>query len=313
MRRLAEYIDEGLLTSKEGPIITVDAGEFVRNCLENALARGGSVKDIKIEDHNIPGPYKSQISVTNDLDYTGEKEGLILYRKDINQLNKIYRAAPFRFDNIDNLTIVGFHLDKWPDWLQNTRFNCLYLNNTKSKTISDFNIDLSGVGHDIRNHFSLLALTRTRPSGNVPVFRNSMVYSKDCAVINLDYSDSLNMFGRGFVLDVPTTTKNIMSLGQIAAGFSKKTGVPGYIQVPKGKFSTDPRETDRSNRGILVDLIADYLRDWDNGRDILKKFGLIGMKIVPDKADTGMSKFNCIYKWDAREGNFTWTKFGFGR
>ena len=251
--------------------------------------------------------------MTNDLGYTGEKEGLILYRKDINQLNKIYRADPFRFDNIDNLTIVGFHLDKWPDWMQNTRFNCLYLNNTKSKTISDFNIDLSGVGNDIRNHFSFLALTRTRPSDTVPVFRNSRVYSKDCAVINLDYSDSLNMFGSGFVLDVPTTTKNIMSLGQIAAGFSKKAGVSGYIQVPKDKFSTDPKETDRSNRGILVDLIADYLRDWDNGRDILKKFDLIGMKIVPDKADTGMSKFNCIYKWDAREGNFTWTKFGFGR
>ena len=313
MRRLIEYIDEGLLTSKEGPIITVDAGEFVRTCLEDALARGGSVKDIKIEYHNIPGPFKAQISVTNDLGYTGEKEGLILYRKDINQLNKIYRADPFRFDNIDNLTIVGFHLDKWPDWMQNTRFNCLYLNNTKSKTISDFNIDLSGVGNDIRNHFSFLALTRTRPSDTVPVFRNSRVYSKDCAVINLDYSDSLNMFGSGFVLDVPTTTKNIMSLGQIAAGFSKKAGVSGYIQVPKDKFSTDPKETDRSNRGILVDLIADYLRDWDNGRDILKKFDLIGMKIVPDKADTGMSKFNCIYKWDAREGNFTWTKFGFGR
>lgn len=313
MKRLVECINEGLFTSKEGPAITMDAGEFVKICLEDALKRGGSVKEIKVDEHNVQDPYKVIISVTCDLGITDEKEGLVLRRKDIEQLNKIYGAVPFRFDNIDNLTIVGFYLDRWPQWLQNTRFNCLYLNNTKSRTISDFNIDLSGKGNDIRNHFCSLALTRLRPSDSAPVFRDSRVYSNECVLINSDYYDTLNMFGAGFVLDVPATPKNMMSLGQITTGFSKRTGVPGYIQVPKDKFSTDPKETDRQNREILVDHIADYLGDWDRGRNILKKFSLIGMKIVPDKADTGMSVFNCTYMWDARQGNFTWTKYGYKR
>lgn len=313
MKRLVEYINEGLLTSKEGPVITTDTGEFVKTCLEDALKRGGSVKEIKVDEHNVQDPYNAIISVTCDLGITDEKDGLILHRKDIEQLNKIYGAAPFRFDNIDNLTIVGFHLDRWPQWLQNTRFNCLYLRDTKSRTISDFNIDLSGKGNDIRNHFCSLTLTRMNPSDSIPVFRNSRVYSDECAMINSNYSDTLNMFGAGFMLDVPTTPKNMMSLGQITAGFSRKVGVPGYIQVPKDKFSTDPKETNRMNRGIIVDLVADYLNNWDKGRNILKKFSSIGMKIIPDKADTGMSEFNCTYMWDARQGNFTWTKYGYGR
>lgn len=313
MKRLIKYIDEGLLANNSGPVITTDAGEFVKACLEDALRRGGSVKDIKVEYQNIRGPYKAQISVTCDLGITDEKEGLVLRRKDIEQLNKIYGVVPFRFDNIDNLTIVGFYLDRWPQWLQNTRFNCLYMNNTKSRTISDFNIDLSGKGNDIRNHFCSLALTRLRLSDSIPVFRNSRVYSNECVLINSNYSDSLNMFGVGFVLDVPVTPKNMMHLGQITAGFSKRTGILGYIQVPKDKFSTDPKEIDNKNREILVDHIADYLGDWDKGRNILKKFSLIGMKIIPDKADTGMSEFNCTYMRDARQGNFTWTKYGYRR
>lgn len=296
MKNLDTYIGEGLLTSKTGPEIS--ARDTIEAALQDLVERNTKRDGIRSIDWEIEEDRKGVFVIKVICDEEVENKGIVMYDRDVTLLDRLYRDYPFRFERIENLTIYDFdHGGKWPQWLQDTGFRDLYMNQCKARTISDFNVmfffgDPDGLG---------LVINDFARKDNTPIFKNSRIKSTDGFVIMSDYEDALNMFGPGFKIDCPSTAYNKFIFNGLYVhedGVGKK-GIALPDEVVSNVAAIRPGEGASRH-------VSEYIGQWltDNYRDVLRPFSEIHLNIRTDGHIGGRRLWliTVYYIWDLRNG-----------